>query len=178
MVVALKTDSEIEARLRAVEVERELAAYWVALEAGAQGDAAARFRASVELATRRGVAYRTAGELAGGPLDDLLRRLLKLSREGVLEDAAIIAAELGGDAAPTLRLSEALDAFIDEASDRTAGRSENQRRKWGAPRRKAVANLIALVGDKALSDVTRDDALALRTWWRGRVELGDVRADS
>ncbi len=69
LVIALKTDSEIEARLRAVEVERELGAYWLAPEAGAQGDAAARFRASVERATRRGVAYRSAADLADGPLE-------------------------------------------------------------------------------------------------------------
>ena len=44
VVVALKTDSELEARLRAGDVERALWACWRALEAGERGDAVERYR--------------------------------------------------------------------------------------------------------------------------------------
>jgi len=178
VVIALKTDSESEARARAVDAERALVAYWLALEAGQSGDAAAVYKAAVELARRRGVLYRTASELAAGPLDDLVARLLRLMRSGEIADAAIVSAELGGATVPSFTLSAAMAAFEVDASDRTAGKNENQRRKWAAPRRKAVANLIALVGDKPLDAITRDDALSLRTWWRERVARGEVRADS
>lgn len=178
VVIALKTDSELEAVARAAEAERALWAYWRALEAGQTGDAAERYAAAVELATRRGVTYRTARELAEGPLDEIMARLLRLARSGEIADPAIAAAELGGAEAPKLTLSGAIDAFIAEASDRTTGKSANQVRKWAAPRRKAVANLIALRGDKPLAELTRDDALALRGWWRDRMAKGEAKGDT
>jgi integrase len=179
VVIALRTDSEAEARARAVEAERALWAYWRALEAGETGDAAQRYAAALELATRRGVAYRTAAELAAGPLDDLVARLLRLARSGEIADPAVATAELGLVEAPRLTLTQALDVFFtDAAADRAVGKSDNQRRKWEAPRRKAVANFVALRGDKALADITRDDALALRAWWRERAQAGDVRPET
>lgn len=183
VVIALKTDSEIEARARAVEVQRALVAYWLALEASQSGGAtaghaAADHAAAVELARRRGVLYRPAEELARAPLEELVARLERLLQSGEILSAPVVAAELGGAPAPSFTLSAAMAAFEVDASDRTAGKNENQIRKWAAPRRKAVSNLIALVGDKPLDAITRDDALALRTWWRERVARGEVRADS
>lgn len=178
VVIALHTDSETEAKARAVDAERALWAYWRALEAGDGGDASERYAAALQLATRRGVVYRTAAELAAGPLEELVRRLVRLGQSPELVDAAVVDAELGGVAAPPMTLSRALDAFVAEVGDRSAGKSENQRRKWIAPRRKAVANFIALRGDKALDAITREDALALRTWWRERVQRGEVLASS
>jgi integrase len=178
VVIALHTDSESEAKARAVDAERALWAYWRALEAGEGGDAAERYAAALQLATRRGVVYRTAAELASGPLEELVRRLVRLGRSPEGADDAVVDAELGGAPAPPMTLSRALDAFVAEVGDRAAGKSENQRRKWIAPRRKAVANFIALRGDKGLDAITREDALALRTWWRERVQRGEVLASS
>ncbi len=43
---------------------------------------------------------------------------------------------------------------------------------WTQVRRKAVANLVAVVGDKAIEDVDREDALAFRGWLRERMAEG------
>lgn len=64
--IALRTDSEREAREKAPAVEAELQAYWSALEAGQSDEAAVRYKATVALAEARGFAYRPAADLAVG----------------------------------------------------------------------------------------------------------------
>ena len=70
----------------------------------------------------------------------------------------MVAAVLGGASKPTLRLSGLFEVYMGLVTDRTLGKSDNQRRKWTATRGRAVANLIAMIGDKPIADITRDDA--------------------
>ncbi len=168
--VSLGTDSESEARRKAVAVEAELIAYWEALAAGRGDDAARRYEAARALAAARGFDYRPAGDLAAGPLEDLLARLESLVRGGKLAPDAEIDAVLGLVDRPRLPLSAALDEFFDLTTDRLAGKSEGQVRRWRVPRIRAVRDFVEVVGDKPLDQITRDDALAFRRWWRDRIE--------
>lgn len=161
--------------MKAAELERELWAYWLALEAGRAPEARARYEAAVRQAQARGLVYRPVGELAEGPLEELVARLLRLQAKGELADPVAVTADLGGVERPPFMLTEALEVFLEETGDRRAGMSENQVRKWSAPRRRAVAAFLEVCGDKALDAITRDDALALRAWWRKRMEAGDAQ---
>jgi integrase len=172
VVVSLKTDSRSIAEVKAAEVERELVRYWLALEGGHAPGARARYDAAVAYAQVRGVAYRSAAELAEGPLEELVARLLRLQATGELRDAAAVNAELGGVERPAFSLTEALEVFLAETGDRRAGMSAAQVKKWEAPRRRAVEEFVALRGDKPLAEIRRDDAVAFRTMWRQRLENG------
>ncbi len=67
-----------------------------------------------------------------------------------------------------------MEAFEEEQAAALMALSPDQRRKARNPKQRAVKNLIAVVGDKALTDLTRADALAFRDWWRDRVLAGEV----
>lgn len=51
-------------------------------------------------------------------------------------------------------------------------------RRASNPKRKAVANLIRVIGDKPLAEVTREDALAFRAWWAERLETEGLTVNS
>ncbi|MBN9010427.1 MAG: tyrosine-type recombinase/integrase, partial [Rhizobiales bacterium] len=84
-------------------------------------------------------------------------------------DRQAVTALAGLAAQPDLSLSTAIDQFYSLTRDRRRLKSTDQIRRWKAPRLKAVNNLIKLVGDKRVADLTRADALALRAFWVDRV---------
>jgi len=79
-------------------------------------------------------------------------------------DTLDAAALLGGAKEPPLTVSKALEHYWTLAKDKTLGKSEDQLRRWKNPRKKAVGNFIAVVGDKAIKDITGDDMLDFRNW--------------
>lgn len=164
-VVAARINAEVEAHWRAVS------------EAAATGQsasgAAERFSAATRLARAMGLSYRPAAELAAGSLAELLQRVEILETRAATDAPPMVTAALGGADKPSLLLSELFDAYEQLSSDRLIGKSEDQVRKWRNPRRRAVAHAIEVVGDKALSELTRDDALDVRAWWIDRVRDED-----
>jgi integrase len=58
-----------------------------------------------------------------------------------------------------------------EATQRTrlSKMSPDQLRKWTSAKKRAVGILIEQKGDKALHELTRDDALSFADWWEDRV---------
>ena len=48
----------------------------------------------------------------------------------------------------------------------------------GSPRNKANKNFVAIVGDKEIANITRDDMLDFRQHWLDRIEAGEVTANS
>ena len=88
------------------------------------------------------------------------------------------AAVLGGAAEPPITVSRALELFWGLAKDRTLGKSGLQLHKWENPRKKATRNFTAVVGDKALKDISGDDMLAFRDWWMDRLETEGLNPSS
>lgn len=166
--------SDLAAAVRlAVRFEAELEAYWAALAGGAPGaDARRRHEAAVARARLEGFAYRPADELAGGRLADLVDRMLAL--EGRRADRPAAAALAGLAGRPRLTLTAALAAYLDDLSAaELAGKRPDQVRRWRGPRQLAVDNLVAVLGeDRALEELTREDARAFRDWWVARIDAG------
>lgn len=73
-----------------------------------------------------------------------------------------------------MRPSGLVEAFEKEQATALQAYSPDQIRKWRNPKKRAIANLIAVVGDKAMTDITRADTLAFRDHRRERVLAGDV----
>jgi len=177
--ISLETRDLSRAERMKAAVERDLETYWIALKRGASQDANERYIGAIERARLEGFEYRSLGELTAGDLAELRRRIDRLAElfPGGYEtddppdavQAAAEAALLGTAEMPALTLSKALEQFESLTRDKVRRKSPDQLRRWRAPRLKAVNNLIALVGDKEIRQLTRSDALAFRAWWVERV---------
>jgi len=175
---SLKTRDHAEAIVRAARINADLESYWASLAevpTGSVDSAAAieRFEGSVRIARTLGIAYRPAAELVSGDFAEVLRRIELLEARGLTASAPTARAVFGTASTPALLLSQMFDAYERYSRDLLKGKSEDQVRKWRNPRLKAIRNLVDLIGDKALADITRSDALDFREWWVDRVTEED-----
>jgi integrase len=164
--------------IRAKTVTEKLAAeldiYWKGLRDGQSAEARLRFEAAQSRARQLGLQYKPAAELAEGPVNEILARLRHLTDRGKIEDALEVSAVLGGEERPALRISDMVSEF--EALQRTflVAMSPDQVRKWRNQKSRAQENLIEVLGDKPLVDITRADVLQFRRWWQDRIEAGGL----
>lgn len=168
-----KMRDETEAEAVARRINEKLEAFWQALSSGKaapQDEALERYEAAVRLARTLGVSYRAAADLAAGDLSELVHRVELLSAKNLTTSRSAVAAVLGGAPRLHVTMSRLFAVYEEHARDRLRGKSEDQVRKWCNPRRRAVANALAVIGDKPLGALTRDDGLDFRAWWLDRVE--------
>lgn len=176
--ISLHTDSESVAKSKAPIAWQHLIEAWEAKLAGDTGDAERRFEAARELAAARGYRYMPAPQVATLPREELLARIEAIPIRNDAPDKREAAAILGGTPEPKITVSRALELYWTLAADRAMGKSEDQIRRWKNPRKKAVANFIAVVGDKALADISGDDMLDFRQWWLEKMESEDLTPNS
>lgn len=146
--------------------------------AGDTGDAERRFEAARELAAVRGYRYLSPGQVAALPRDELLARVEAVPVRDDKPDKVEAAAILDGVSEPPIKVSRALDLYWTLTGDETMGKSEVQVRRWKNPRKKAVANFIAVVGDKNLADISGDDMLDFRQWWIEKLDSEELTPNS
>ncbi len=108
----------------------------------------------------------------------LLARIEAVPLRNSQPDRHDAAAILGGATEPKITVSRALELYWTLAADRSREKSEDQVRRWKNPRKKAVANFVAVVGDKALEDISGDDMLDFRGWWMEKLESDDLTPNS
>ena len=178
--LSLHTDSETIAKQKAPQIWADIIAGWEAKLAGDTGDAEVKFDAARDLAAARGYRFLSAEKVGALPIPEILDRVdlvMKASRPGA---PALAEAEalLGGAREPKITVSRALDLFWTFAADRTRGKSKDQIRRWENPRKKAVANFISVVGNKAMAEITADDMLDFREWWWNKIEAEDLTPNS
>ena len=176
--VSLHTDSMSVASGKAGLAWENMIAGWEAKLAGDTSDAEARFAAARELAAVRGFRYLDAKTVGKLLLDDLLKRVEAVSGTTKEPDFREAAAFLGGATEPPITITRALDLFWALAADRTMGKSEDQLRRWKNPFIKAVKNLIAVIGDKAMAEISGDDMLDFRQWWMDKIATEELTSNS
>lgn len=157
-----------------LQLDTELQAYWRGLRDGQSAEARIRFEAAQKRARALGLPYQTAPELSEGAIADLLKRVNLLVQNGAVDDEREVAAVLGGEQRPALKLSGLLDEFEEIQKSTLGAMSEDQKRKWRNPKKRAVDNLISVITDKAIGDITRSDAVAFRKWWQDRIATKDL----
>jgi integrase len=179
--ISLHTDSLSIAKTKESAAWEQMISAWEAKLAGDTTDAEQRFAAARDLAEARGFRYLRADQVARLPVEDLRDRFAavpgfknKADSPDVLEAAAL----LGSAQEPALTVSKALNLYWTLAKDKTLGKSEDQLRRWKNPRMKSVKNFVAVVGDKAIKDITGDDMLDFRNWWMERLEEEDLTPNS
>ena len=176
--ISLHTDLEDVAKRKAPAIWDEMLEAWEAKVHGHDGDAEARFEAARELAAVRGFRYLPAAQVAKLPRAELYDRMSRVKRKDGTIDMAEAEALLGGAPKPEITISRALELFWPMARDRVIGKSEDQMRRWRNPRIKAINNLIGVIGDKPLSDITGDDTLDFRQWWLDKMAAESLTANS
>lgn len=176
--ISLKTDSETAAHQKATRVWNDLTNAWEAKLAGDTADAEKAFAAAHDLAQARGYRWQTANDVARLPRAELLHRVETVMKPNGEPDKQEAVALLGGAKLPSITVNRALELYWDLASDNTRGMSEDQIRRWKNPRKKAIANFVKQVGNKALADITRDDMLDFKAWWAKRLATEGLTPNS
>lgn len=176
--IALRTDSETEARAKAPDIERSLWAYWEALDRGDRAAVDERLTAMKKIAQARGFAYRPAAEIATGPIEELVRRVEALERGSRLAGPVETAAILGAVEEPDRTIVEEMEEFLRLTKDRVAGKSEAQMRRYELTRRRTAADFVKVCGDKPLRSLTKADGVTFRAHWVDRVLVGGMNANT
>ena len=176
--ISLKTDSRKRACEKAPAVWDEQIASWTARLTGNDGDAAKHYEAVQNLAASKGVRYLPIDQVLQLPVDKLLDRIETIAARNHQPDPVEAAAVLGTKQAPAVTVTRALEEYWSLAKDKTFGKSDDQKRRWQNPRKKAVRNFVAIVGDKPMNEITADDMLEFRGYWQERIEIGGLTANS
>lgn len=184
--LSLHTDDLAEARLRRDAQEEADNQYWQSLAADDDGVAAARARYDAATARARamGFAYRDASDLAASAhYSAVVRRVERLEAAGGLSAPALdrIAA-LGTAPAPEaakVTVSRAFAVYFDDIeAGQKVSKSPAQYRNWRKVKERARKNFIEVVGDKAIDEITREDAQTFYRHWQGRIAAREVTANS
>lgn len=157
---------------------RQLVEGWEAKLAGQSDDALARHEAAMELARVRGFHYLDVNQISQLPVKDVVSRVEAVDQVKGVPDELAASALLGTSFKPKIPVSEALELYWSLARDKIIGKSVDQVRRWRNPSVKAIRNFIAIVGDKPIEAITRDDMLDFRQHWLERIENGEVTANS
>ncbi len=164
--ISLKTDSRSLAQKKAVILNQQVEEYWQGLMAANSSHESKKFRQVVRTVRQLGFAYRPMSDIVQLPIEQIIERILAV-KDGTPKQ---IEAVLGAREEEELRLSHGWEKFLRYTKDRVINKSPQQLRKWTNPRKKAVNNLIAVAGDKAVTSYTRDDLMLLKDWWIARIE--------
>jgi len=184
---ALRTDSIEIARERRDALARADDEYWAMLSAEAAGRggpsksvrevAIRRHEAAAQRAMAFGFSYQTADGLAqNATISELIERIRLLESQIRSEDTApskaATEALLGGVPEPdsSLTVSEAFELYLREiAFDEQYRKSPKQKYSWEKTKRTSINYFIDVVGDTKMTAITREDALAYRSWWMERM---------
>jgi integrase len=158
------------------QLNATMEAYWRGLADNRASQARQVYADAVKLARSLGLDYLPPSTWAQQPIAEVLARVETASVDGRMDNPGLRKAILGGVAKPEIRLSSLFTEY--EATQRTKNSkmSPDQLRKWTSAKKRAVEILIEQKGDKALHELTRDDALAFADWWEDRVIAGKVNA--
>lgn len=172
--VALGTKCPRTAWRKAVLLNDHVEAYWQELASSQQPHDNRAFRKTVRIARLIGFTYQPMAAVVRMPVADIADRVMALKGASPRQIEAV----LGIRDEPELPLKSVLDRFWELSKDKTLNKTPDQVRKWRNPRIRVMKAFIRLVGNKELAAVCRDDILAYRDWWLGRIEQESKTPDS
>ncbi|WP_166415442.1 site-specific integrase [Cochlodiniinecator piscidefendens] len=176
--VALKTDSEEDARKKAVGVWQKLVEGWEARLAGDTTDAEKSFEAANRIAKSKGFRFLDAPAVAALPLPEFIERIDAAHDNKGKADIVEAKALLGVTEKPAITISRALELYWPMAAHKNVGKSDDQLRRWRNPHIKAIKNLINTIGDKPIEDISGDDMLDFCDWWLEKIESEGLTPNS
>jgi len=169
---SLKTDDLALARRKRDKLEEADDALWASMITETDVDPARRrYDAAVKRVEALDFVFHPGRDFEHNDeaFDDLVARLrLIFSKEDTMLDVA--PALLGAIEVPKTTLTKAFDIYCDEiVADELVGKSKVQREQWKKVKQRAVNNFVAIISDKAMTDITVDDAQKVYRHWLGRI---------
>ena len=175
--VRVATDRKgIKAGQIAARMNETVEAYWRGLSHKKTAEAKQTYLDAVKLARSVGLDYQTPSAIAMAPIEDVLARIETLIASGMMNNTPMRKALLGGVEKPPIMLSSLFAEYEQTQRIALSRMSPDQVRKWKAAKKRAVEILIERIGDKALHQLSRDDALAFSDWWEERVVTEGIGA--
>lgn len=153
----------------AAQMNATLEAYWRGLAERKTAEAKQTYLDAVKLARSLGLDYQTPSAWATASINDVLARIETVVANGMINNTPMRRAALGAVDKPSIMLSTLYDEYEATQKLTLSKMSPDQQRKWKSAKKRAVEILIERIGDKALHQLTRDDALNFADWWEDRV---------
>jgi integrase len=153
----------------AAQMNETLEAYWRGLAMEKTTEAKQTYLDAVKLARSLGLDYQAPSVWAKASIEEVLTRIETVITNGVINNTPLRKAALGAVDKPAIKLSALFDEYEITQKLALSKMSPDQQRKWKSAKKRAVEILIEQRGDKALHQLTRDDALAFTDWWEERV---------
>lgn len=168
--ISLKTDDLALARSKRDLMEEADNILWASMVLDEPRDPArARYEASMRRVEALGLTYRSSQALASNSsLDEIVTRLQMVVSQRLPQELAQGVA--GGVPVPDVTVSKAFEIYCDEiVPDELVNKSAVQKAQWKKVKLRAVNNFINIVSDKAMADISRDDAMKLYRHWLERI---------
>ncbi|AUW42695.1 DUF6538 domain-containing protein [Rhizobium leguminosarum] len=168
--ISLKTRDLAKARLLRDGYARADDDLWGAYLASDSKEAATkRYLSAVRRLAALGFTYRTTMEIlqvaTRDELFDRVRALMDCKPNSPTADAL-----LGTVERPEVTIRAVFDVYVNEiATSEIANKSPGQRRGWLNTKRRALNNFVAVVGDKPIGLITREDGKAFYKWWQQKI---------
>lgn len=167
-----------KASIRADQMNLDLEAFWAKCADGKRREAEIEYAAAVKRARILDLDYVPAAAVAKETPANLIRRINTLAEGDRVHDAGTRAAVLGGIDPPKIKLSRLFAEFDAVTATQRLNYSPGQLRKWRAGKKRAAEKLVEVVGDKSISDLTRNDGTKFRDHWQQRVLVEGVHINT
>lgn len=168
--ISLKTDDLALARAKRDLMEEADNILWSSMILEQPRDPArARYEAAMRRVEALGLTYRSAQALASqSTLDEIISRLESVVASKMPQEMA--QSVVGGIPTPAVTVSKAFEIYCDEiVPAELVNKSAVQKAQWKKVKQRAVNNFISLISDKAMTEITRDDAMKLYRHWLARI---------
>jgi len=129
-------------------------------------------------ARQLGFDYVDNAQLVAGPAAERLERLETLVAKDLVNDEGAREAVLGLKKKPVFKISKIFEEYEAETKDQVLDLSSDQLRIWRNARKRVVKSFVGVVSDKFITELTIDDAIDFRNFWRDRVVQDGIAAKS
>ena len=129
-------------------------------------------------ARQLGFDYVENAQLVAAPAAERLERLETLVTNDLVNDGGAREAVLGLKKKPVFKVSKIFEEYEAETKDQILDLSPDQLRIWRNARKRVVKSFAGVVGDKLITELTVDDAIDFRNFWRDRVVQEGIAAKS
>jgi integrase len=150
--------------------------YWRSLADKDSRDGVNSYNEARRRARQLGFDYVENAQLVAAPTAEQLARLETLVANDLVNDKEAREAVLGLKKKPVFKVSKIFEQYEVETKDQVLDLSPDQLRIWRNARKRVVNSFVGVVGDKLITELTIEDAIDFRNFWRDRVVQEGIAA--
>jgi len=150
--------------------------YWRSLADKDSKDGVNSYNEARRRARQLGFDYVENAQLVAAPTAEQLARLETLVANDLVNDKEAREAVLGLKKKPVFKVSKIFEQYEVETKDQVLDLSPDQLRIWRNARKRVVNSFVGVVGDKLITELTIEDAIDFRNFWRDRVVQEGIAA--